>query len=68
MALRTPRITPGNRLVRTLKKALAPGAEWTETEQVALGLVEKAANRAAILRELFEVETALPAGVYASRH
>ena len=59
MAARTARITPGKRLVRTLNKALAPGAEWTETEQIALGLVEEAADRAAVLRELFEVETTL---------
>jgi hypothetical protein len=52
-----PRQTAGKRLVRQLNKALAPGAEWDEREQIALGLVEDAADRAAVLRTLFDIES-----------
>ena len=61
MAAHVTRITPGKRLVRTVNKALKEGCEWTETEQIALGLIEEAGDRVAVLRDLFDAETAKPA-------
>ena len=60
MAARPDRMMPGKHLRGQLDEALAPGCEWDERELIALDLVEDAADRAAVLRELFEVETALP--------
>jgi hypothetical protein len=44
----------------TLNRALAEGCEWTKLEQVALGHIEAAADRAAVLRGVFDVEMARP--------
>lgn len=55
-ARKTPK-TAGKRLISTLNRALAPGAQWLETEQVVLDLLESTADRAAVLQELFDVET-----------
>ncbi|WP_333894507.1 hypothetical protein [Mycolicibacterium gadium] len=55
------RITAGKRLVRTLNKSLLDGIEWTEAETLTLGLIEAAADRLAVLKELFAAEVAKPA-------
>jgi hypothetical protein len=52
--------TPGKRLVATLTGALAKGVEWTETEQVTLGLIAETADRAAVLNRLFAAEVDKP--------
>lgn len=46
----------GKRLVSTLNASLEDGVEWTETEQVTLGLIEAAADRLAVMRGLFDAE------------
>lgn len=49
-------ITPGKRLINVLNAALRDDAEWSETEVVALDLIEESANRLAVLRQLFDAE------------
>ncbi|MDC8980976.1 hypothetical protein PR370_07350 [Mycobacterium marinum] len=44
-----------------LNRALDPGVEWTEAERAVLGLIEAAADRAVVLKELFELEVGKPA-------
>lgn len=55
--MRTP-ITPGKRLITTLNQLLTPPLEWTEAEEVTLGLIESSADRAAVLTELLDAELA----------
>jgi hypothetical protein len=52
--------TPGKQLVATLSATLADGVEWTEREQVALGLIAETADRVAVLKKLFAAEIAKP--------
>jgi len=58
MTSQTRRLAPGKRAVRLLNKTLPPGAEWDERELLVLGMIEAAADRAAVLRELFDAEVA----------
>lgn len=53
--------SPGKRLVSTLNGALDKGVEWTEAEQVTLGLIEAAADRLEVLKRLFDAEVEKPA-------
>ena len=57
--MRTP-LTPGKRLIKTLNAALPDDCEWSETERVALVLIEAGADRLAVLRRLFDDEVAKP--------
>ena len=56
------RQTAGKRLVEALNGALperdGKRAEWTETEAVLLGLIEDAADRVEVLKQLFDAEVA----------
>jgi hypothetical protein len=52
------RITAGKRLINVLNAALRDDAEWSETELVALELIEESANRLEVLRRLFDAEAA----------
>ncbi|BBZ17085.1 hypothetical protein [Mycolicibacterium gadium] len=54
------RVTAGKRIVRVLNKSLRDGTEWTEAETLTLGLIEAAADRLAVLKELFAAEVAKP--------
>jgi hypothetical protein len=54
-------MTAGKRLIRTLNKSLRDGVEWTEAETLTLGLIEAAADRLAVLKDLFAAEVAKPA-------
>ena len=49
--------TPVQGLVEALNRSLKGDAEWTEAEQVTLGVIEEAADRVAVLRRMFEAET-----------
>lgn len=53
--MRTPK-TAGKRLITALNGAIPEGSEWTEAEQVTLGLLEDAADRVDLLKGLLEVE------------
>jgi hypothetical protein len=48
--------TAGKRLITTLNGALEQGVEWTEAEQATLDLIEAAADRVAVLKQLFDSE------------
>jgi hypothetical protein len=50
------RITAGKRLIDVLNAALRDDAEWSETELVALELIEESANRPEVLHWLFDAE------------
>ena len=52
--------TAGQRLVAQLNKALRPDLEWSEAEQHTLATIQESADRAAILRTMFEAELARP--------
>jgi hypothetical protein len=60
MTSQNRRLTPGKRAVRLLNKTLAAGCEWDEREQLLLAMIERAEDRAAALRELFDAEVAKP--------
>lgn len=57
--MRTPK-TAGKRLISALNAAIPDGSEWTEAEQVTLGLLEDAADRVAVLKRLFDAEVCKP--------
>ena len=50
--------SPGKRLISALNGSLKEPVEWTEQEQATLGLIESAADRVAVLKELFDAEVA----------
>jgi predicted nucleic acid-binding protein len=52
------RITAGKWLINVLNAALRDDAEWSETELVALELIEESANRLEVSRRLFDAEAA----------
>lgn len=56
----TARLSAGRRLRRTLDQTLAEGVEWDEREQITLGLLETAADRADSLTRVFNAEMAKP--------
>ncbi|MCV7316322.1 hypothetical protein H7J77_12325 [Mycolicibacillus parakoreensis] len=56
----TPRKPPGKRLVESLNAALPPNFEWDEAEAATLALIERAEDRCADLRQLFDAEMAKP--------
>jgi hypothetical protein len=50
----------GKRLISTLNGALKDGVEWTEAESATLDLICDAADRVAVLKQLFDAEVEKP--------
>lgn len=50
----------GKQLKTALNQALPPGYEWDEAETATLALIERAEDRCAALRELFDAEVGKP--------
>src|SRR6476620_4909078 len=53
-------MTPGRRLTWLLNKSLAPGTEWTESDQATLGLIADSADRIEALTIHLDAERAKP--------